>query len=192
MGPLATYIFSAMISWVPISNHTFTGESVEDITARYELIAETVEKAALDPNREPLIEGEDGRIKTALLLASVASFESQFGRDVVSCRRIGDNGVAYGPWQTHIYNRAQARKACTDLSVMISIAYDMMKSSFDHCQRVELADKLTIYTSGGYCTHERGEASRFRINRAMFYFNKHQREILSLKEHMIDLAVQHE
>lgn len=169
MGPLATYIFAAMISWVPISEHTFTGESVEDITARYELIAETVEKKALDPNHEPLIEGEDGRIKTALLLASVASFESQYGRDVVTCQRLGDKGVAYGPWQTHMYNKAEAMQACTDLNVMVDLAYDMIKYSFDHCQRAELADKLTIYTSGGRCTHKRGQASRYRVNRAMYY-----------------------
>jgi hypothetical protein len=192
MGPLATYIFSAMISWIPISEHTFTGESVEDITSRYEMIAETVEKAALDPNREPLITGEDGRIKTALLLASIASFESQFGRDVVTCHRIGDNGVAYGPWQTHLYNRAKAMEACTDLNVMVSLAYDMIKRSFDHCQRVELLDKLTIYTSGGRCIHERGQSSRYRIGRALWYYNHHQGDTLSLKEHMIDWAVQHE
>lgn len=188
MGPLATYIFSAMISWVPVSAHTFTGESVDDITARYELIAETVEKTALDPNREPLIPGEDGRIKTALLLASIASFESQYGKDVVTCKRLGDNGVAYGPWQTHIFNRAEALRDCKDLGVMAGRAYDMIKTSFDHCQRVELADKLTIYTSGGYCTHSRGEASRYRVNRALYYYNRHQGETISLKEHMMDLV----
>jgi hypothetical protein len=192
MGPLATYIFSAMISWVPLSNHIFTGESVENITARYELIAETVEKTALDPNREPLIVGEDGRIKTALLLASIASFESQYGRDVVSCKRVGDNGVAYGPWQTHIYNKNEAKKDCTDLNVMISLAYDMIRSSFDHCQGVVLADKLTIYTSGGRCTHERGQASRYRVNRAMYYYSQHQADTISLKEHMIESTCRHE
>lgn len=181
MGPLAAYIFSAMILWIPTSNHTFTGEPVTQITARYEEIAEAVEKVALDPNRTPLFSGDDGRIKTALLLASIASFESQYGRDVVNCKRAGDNGLAWGPWQTH----SGKKRTCSSLEVAAGIAYDMIKYSFDHCQRVGLADKLTIYTSGGLCTHERGQASRFRMNRALYWFNKHQK-------HMTDLVLKHE
>lgn len=161
---LTNYILAAMISWVPLNQHNHLEE--EEVTSqRYHDIAETIAEVSLDPTLEPLFEGEDGRVKTALLLASVASSESNFQNDVDTCHRGGDLGLAWGLWQTH----APKILVCSDRKVAVKIALEMMRYSFQHCHHLALDDRMSIYTDGK--CHKNWRRSKFKVNRAISYIN---------------------
>ena len=99
MSPLVSYLFAAMVAWSPLERHSFAeGRPVTE--ARYLEIASSV--AAVSAEADPLFAGGDGRARTAVLLLSIASFESGgFAGDVQSWTRRGDQGRARGLWQTH-------------------------------------------------------------------------------------------
>jgi len=89
---LVAYLLPAMFSWVPVSNHAYYEK--EDVTkARYESIATDIAGVALV--EKPLYVGDLGQVKTALLMASIASFESNFTAQVDDGRRRGDHGTAF-------------------------------------------------------------------------------------------------
>ena len=100
---LTSYLLSAMLSWMPARNHA-NREALEATVARYEAIAEDVATVVLDPAEPPLFQGEGGRVKSALLLLSVAFWESGFRPDVDrgQCKPPEcDNGAAFSLWQLH-------------------------------------------------------------------------------------------
>lgn len=171
MNPLASFVLAAMMAWVPVTDHSYY-EAEDKTQARYEEIAQVIEEVALDPAHLPLFDGEDGRIKTALLLASIASTESFYARDAVTCKKSGDNGLAWGPWQTH----SGKKRTCSSLIVAAGIAYEMIKTSFDACKGYQLIDRLTLYTSGGLCRND-SWPSRYRMRRALNWYNKHQSDL---------------
>jgi hypothetical protein len=166
---LANYIFAAMISWVPISDHSYY-EKPEITTARYHDIANSIVEVALDPEQEPLFAEEDGRIKTALLLASVASSEGFFRKDIDSCKIGGDHGLAWGLWQTH----APKKLVCSDRKAAIIIALNMMKQSFIACKKLPVLDRMSVYTDG-QC-HSNWFRSRYKMSRAINYLSNHRLE----------------
>lgn len=89
---IAAYLLPAMFTWVPVSNHTYYEK--EDVTvARYESIAADIAEVSLV--EKPLYAGDLGQVKTALMLASIASFESSFTAQVDDGRRRGDHGTAF-------------------------------------------------------------------------------------------------
>ncbi len=132
---LVSYILSAMMSWVPLGNqyerapdgkwlHNEKGYYVqEDQTAalaRYKVSAEAMVRVALDPSNIPLFKVRgtpdtiEGRVKTALQLASIASFEGGFHKWVEDgdCNTPEfhknhphecDGGAAFTNWQIHLY-----------------------------------------------------------------------------------------
>lgn len=100
---LSTYLLSAMLSWMPTKNHHFR-EPAEAAQARYEAIATDVATVALDQAEPPIFKGPDGRVRTALVLLSVAFWESAFRVDVDngSCKPPEcDQGHAFSVWQLH-------------------------------------------------------------------------------------------
>jgi hypothetical protein len=173
MNALVSYIFAAMIYWVPMTDHAYY-EKPEVTQARYTEIATTIAEVALDPNTVPLFEGDDGRVKTALLLASVASSEGFFRKDVDSCKVGGDNGLAWGLWQTH----ANKKKVCSDRKVAATIALDMMRNSLQSCKSFNLMDRMSVYTDGS--CHANWQRSRFKMGRAITWYSKHKPETLTV------------
>jgi hypothetical protein len=167
---LATYIFTAMASWVPISDHTYY-EKPEITTVRYHEIANTIAEVALEPETKPIFEGDDGRIKTALILASIASSEGFFRQDVDNCKVGGDNNQAWGLWQTH----ASKKQVCSSRTVAAHIALDMIHTSFMECKNFKVMDRLSIYTDGK--CHDNWGRSRYKMFRAMDYLSKHKLEL---------------
>jgi len=131
---VAKYILGAMMSWVPLTSHYerdpagyflhnehgyFVQENQADVLARYEKTAEQIVDVAYDDANPPMFLGDDGRLKTALELASVASFEGGFNKwvDDGTCntkpfqdrakqqnRMECDGGSAWSIWQIHLYN----------------------------------------------------------------------------------------
>ncbi len=100
---LTTYLLTAMLAWMPAKNQK-ARESPEAASARYETIASDVATVTLDPAEPALFAGGDGRVKTALVVLSVAFWESAFRVDVDSgqCKPPEcDNGHAFTIWQLH-------------------------------------------------------------------------------------------
>ena len=100
---LTTYLLAAMLAWMPARNQVHR-ETEEETLARYRSIAADVAEVCLDPNEPPVFEGENARVKTALLLLSVAFWESAFRPDVDrgTCKPPEcDNGLAVSLWQLH-------------------------------------------------------------------------------------------
>lgn len=170
MNTLVSYILAAMMSWVPTTDHAFTGEKPEVTLARYTDIATTIAEVAMDPNNIPLFDGDSGRIQTALLLASVASSEGFFRKDVDTCKIGGDNGLAWGLWQTH----ANKKMVCSDRKVAAVIALNMMRNSFVTCKTYPLMDRMSVYTDGS--CHANWGRSRFKMSRAVSWYSKHKPE----------------
>ena len=100
---LTSYLMAAMTTWMPIHEHA-RSEAPEVTQARYEQVAEDVAQIALDPDEQPLFEGPDGRVKTALLLLAVAFHESGFRGSIDGglCKPFEcDHGRAFSMWQLH-------------------------------------------------------------------------------------------
>lgn len=99
---LAAYLLAAMVAWVPMKNHAYY-EREEVTSARYTAISQDIATVSLLEKEEPLYVGVDdsGRVKTALLVASTASFESAFEARVDDGRKLGDHGTAYCIMQIH-------------------------------------------------------------------------------------------
>jgi len=129
-----------MVSWVPIASHVM---EKKDITIeRYHSIADTIAKASME--EPPLFKGKDAEVRTALVLASIASSESFFIANIDNCKISGDKGKAWGLWQTH----APKAKVCESREAAIKIAIDMVRTSFTQCASYNLLDRLSIYTDG--------------------------------------------
>ena len=71
---LIGYLFRFLTDTIPINQHV--GEDPAETYARYMAHAENIADVALDPTEKPLFGGENGRIKTALVIASIETFES--------------------------------------------------------------------------------------------------------------------
>ena len=90
MDGLVSYLVSAMLSWVPL--YAQTAESKEEALARYESIAQDVAAVAYDDQESPLFSGPNGRAQTALLMLSIASYESSYRKTVDDGTGLGDHG----------------------------------------------------------------------------------------------------
>lgn len=113
MQNLVVYIFAAMLSWVPVRNLVPYGETEDEVNVRFHSVAEDIVTVALDASEPSVFARGDGRVKTALLLAAVASFEGGFQKfvDDGSCNKRGyhadrrgdcDGGHAFTFWQLHV------------------------------------------------------------------------------------------
>lgn len=131
---LVSYILTAMLAWVPIRSQYERGpdgkalrdargywvqEDQDEALARYEATARDIVSIALNSDNKPMFTGDSGRVKTALQLASIGSFEGGFHKWVengwcntpiwqefdhknkmVEC----DGGAAWSNWQIHMYH----------------------------------------------------------------------------------------
>lgn len=86
---LTIWLLAAMRAWVPVAG----GGEREATEARYASIA--ADAAATAEAEEPLFKGEHGVAKTALLLVSVARYESNFLASVDEGRKRGDGGKSW-------------------------------------------------------------------------------------------------
>jgi hypothetical protein len=113
MTQLIQYIFVAILSWVPVANLTPYGETEDEVKARLHSVAEDIVTVAMDANEPPVFARADGRVKTALLHAAIASMETGFQKfvDDGSCNRADyhadrrgdcDGRHAWSLWQIHI------------------------------------------------------------------------------------------
>jgi hypothetical protein len=162
MESLVSYLVAAMIAWVPLHAHAPL-ESPEDTLARYESIARDLATVALDDDEEPLFAGDDGRVQTALLMASVASYESSYGKTVCLMQiRVG-GGVTREGWSGSDLVR--------DRTLCFRAGLHILHSSFGACHRLPVEDRMSAYATG-HC-FENARVSRSRIGRARAWFAAH-------------------
>jgi len=167
MNHLAQYIFAAMTSWTPLSDHAFHEGSF--ITqARYDDIAQQIVDQAMEPSEAPLFSGQDGRVRTAMLLVAIASFESGgFATDVHFCDRGGDSGKAWSLFQSH----RNKTELCSSVRNAAHIALDQIRESFATCHDLPQNQRLSGYASGN-CVDGRAESVK-RFDRAKAYMDAH-------------------
>jgi hypothetical protein len=172
IATLSAYIFSAMVTWTPLKVHF--RESENEVRARYEGIARDIATVALDESEPPLFAGEDGRTQTALLIASIASFESYFRADVDAGKARGDHGVSWCMMQVQVHGKTAegwtGQDLILDRTKCIRAGLHLVQYSFEWCKHLPLRHKLSGYTSG---TCGADASSEARIARAIRWMKEH-------------------
>jgi hypothetical protein len=141
---IITWLVAAMFAWAPAR---------ESERARYTEIASDLAAVVYDPAEQPLFYGDDGRAKTALVLASIAAHESTFRPDVDDGRKRGDSGNSWCLMQMHIgagrtiegwngHDLVSDRRNCFRAGLHIA------QWSFRFCKAFPVQERLSAYASG--------------------------------------------
>jgi hypothetical protein len=168
MSSLVPYLVAAMTSWVPLYNHAPT-EQIDEARARYESIARDAATVAMDDDEAPLFDGPEGRAQTALLMLSIASYESGYRKRVDDGRVLGDSGHSFCLMQIRV-GRGVTREGwsgkdlVTDREHCFRAALHILRTSFGICHALPVEDRLSAYASGR-CFAD-AAISRSRIGRA--------------------------
>jgi len=172
---IVAYLLAAMIAWCPPEVHYYhqsnsktNEEKSSDTIERYESIAQDLSDVVMDVNQKPLFDGKDGRLKTALLELSIASFESgQFREDVDTITPTGDHGASYCLMQVHLYDgeTIKDRKEC------FRIGLDRIRESRKMCSFLRPDERLAAYASGN-CVVGLANSVR-KIKRARSWLEEH-------------------
>jgi hypothetical protein len=153
-----------MLSWAPLTEHAFV-EARAVTEARYAAIADDIASVALA--EPPLFAGDDGRARTAVLLAAIASVESGgFRGDVAFCRRPGDRGHAWGLYQSH----TARERVCSSVREATRVALEQVRESINACLPLD-APALAAYASGS--CRKGHSAARSRWDRAAAWMRAH-------------------
>jgi hypothetical protein len=175
MESIVSYLLAAMIAWVPLQAHAPV-ESTDDVRSRYESIARDAVSVAFDESEAPLLDGEDGRLRTALLMLSVASYESFYQKMVDEGLRRGDNGRSVCLMQIRVgegKTREGWRRAdlLRDRTLCFRAGLHILHASFDMCRRLPVADRMSAYATG-HC-FANAQVSRSRVARARAWWTSH-------------------
>ena len=175
MDSLVSYLVAAMLAWVPAYAHA-PKESPDQVHERYGSIAHDLAEVALDESESPLFNGADGRTETALLMLSVASFESSFSKRVDDGSRRGDRGSSYCLMQIHVghaFTREgwNGQQLVDDRKLCFRAALHLLQNSFSACRSLQVDDRLSAYASG-HCYSE-ARISRSRVGRARAWWESH-------------------
>jgi hypothetical protein len=175
MVSLVGYLVAAMVGWVPLHVHA-PMESPDQAQARYESIARDVVSVAFDESEAPLFDGPDGRTQTALLMLSVASYESGYRKKVDDGRRLGDHGRSYCLMQIRVGQGAtregwSGHELIDDRQRCFRAALHMLRASFSACRALPMEDRLTAYATG-HCFAD-AMISRSRVGRARAWREAH-------------------
>jgi hypothetical protein len=150
----AKWLTGAALSW------SLAAREHEAERARVGALVDTIEAVAMDPNESPIFTGDDGRARTAILLASIASYESNFRADVADGRKRGDGGKSVCLLQIR-FPTPKYRIVLTtrgwDYSFTEGHTADEVAASPELCARIALrmarqsvrgCGNLSAYTSG--------------------------------------------
>lgn len=175
MQSLVTYLVTAMLSWVPLYAHA-PRESASDARERYQSIARDVAAVAMDGGEQPLFGGAKGRTETALLMLSVASFESSFKKSVDDGIGLGDHGRSYCLMQIRVGSGTTREgwsgpELVEDRQRCFRAALHILRGSFAICQKLPLDDRLSAYATGRCLPNV--EVSRSRVGRAHAFWESH-------------------
>lgn len=169
---LAAWLLAAMVTWYPPTQQYKEPEAAAN--ERYASIAKDMATVALDPNEPTVFDGPVGRAQTALLLAAIASFESQYRRDVDLGEVKGDHGRSWCILQVQVFGKTAenwtGEELVTDRKRCIRVALHRMRESFATCKGLKLPYRLAGYTAG-MCFEDPKAASR--TTRALSWWKTH-------------------
>jgi hypothetical protein len=174
MDGLVSYLVSAMLAWVPL--YAQTSESKDDALSRYESIAQDAATVALDDQEAPLFGGPNGRTQTALLMLSIASYESSYRKTVDDGTGRGDHGHSYCLMQIRVGDGVTREGwSGTDLiserTRCFRAALHILHGSFNVCHKLPVEDRMSAYATGR--CFENAAVSRSRIGRARVWWLNH-------------------
>jgi hypothetical protein len=98
---VAAWLTLALTHWTPAPR----GETHDMFVAERGIVADAIAGVTYDPAEPPIYKGRDGRARTALLIASIASYESGLQPRLAQglCKPGEcDHGLATGLLQTHM------------------------------------------------------------------------------------------
>lgn len=169
---MIAWLVAIMIIVAP-PGRTPARESRADGEARYALIAAAIEHAVGDV---PPLPGAHGRERLALILTSVAFYESGFSLDVDTGARRGDHGRSWGLFQANL-GRGRTAEGWTgpdlaaDRKLAALAAVHAIRRSMIACRSFGVDAQLGAYTAGD-C--KRGaESSAIRMGAARRWFAAH-------------------
>ena len=158
MDVLWPWVLSAMVTWAPPA----TGADLD----RYKSIASDIEAVAYDPAEAPVVDGPEGRARTALLLASTAYDESFYRADVDDGRARGDDGHSVCVMQVWVEGKTRegwtASELVADREKCVRAALHIMRGSLAWCRRLSGGDRLGGYTHGHCVSPNRIGRARWR------------------------------
>ncbi len=162
---LAQYISEALASWVPIRYHAFC-EQRRRTEDRYWQLSVAIAHVAM--THEPVFDDDPKHVKTALLLASIASYEGQMVARYMTCKEYG-MGKALGPYQCQ--GEACRPHVCGSYLQATEWALEgkgQVRESFFVCHAYDVRDRLAGYTDGA--CQRNWDRSRVRVQRALKYY----------------------
>lgn len=175
MELFVTWLVAKMLVWVP----GYNSEATNDTKARYESFARDAVTVAFDPDEKPLFGGANARVKTAVTLLSIASFESGYRHSVDIGEERGDSGSSWCLMQVHlpgavrvtlkgdVYGYAgykssdgwSGKDLVEDRKRCFRAALHIARESYRVC------GNLSVYATGK-CYREADPVSRLRTDRA--------------------------
>jgi len=147
-----------LVAAPPARGRTYPGavETKEEGEQRYAEIARAVVEVAYDPTEAALFGGKQGRARTAMLLASVAFFESGYRRDVdlgVGRWARGDSGASHCLMQVNIGKNKTAEgwngpELVASRDKCFRAGLHVLAASMRACRSLPAVDRLAAYVSG--------------------------------------------
>ena len=200
MELLVQWLFVLMQGLVPAnaaeSAPGVVRETSEARLVRYQEIAQAAVKVAFDPEVQPLPEfkGPFARLKTLVLMITVAGEESTFNRDVdlgLDRKNQGknDGGESWCLMQIHLKdsdkypNRARTVDGWTgpqlvaDREKCFRAGLKLMRWHMKACNGLPREERLVGYTHGSKCLSRRGRSrARYRWRRAVWAWENYSPE----------------
>jgi hypothetical protein len=176
LTPLAKYLLTAMSAWIPPSAQRAL-EPAADARDRYESIAMDMATVVQEEGVHSLFQGPSGRTQTALVALAVASFESNFRRDVDTGVRTGDQGSSWCLMQVKVVDGRTTQEGyrgvdlTTDRKKCFRVGLRLMRGSFLSCRTLPVLDRLSAYAIGS-CVRDQRE-SQLRVGRAKAWWTAH-------------------
>jgi len=192
------WLYTLLTLWYPPERRSESllleaRESKEQAQARYLSIAEDAVEVAFMPEEDPVFKLKDeekGRAWTALLMLSVAYFESGFRRDIdrgIGRLSRGDGGQSWCLMQIHLgegkvpdadptVGSWRGRDLVADRKKCFRAGLRMLRRSFTACSGQAFAYRLSSYASGS-C--DKGHEVS---NQRLLFFNRQLKRQLALPE----------
>jgi hypothetical protein len=172
-----SYLVAAMVAWCPVTDHRFYqhGSNMTDderdahTLTRYASIAQDVEDVVKET--KPVFDGPFARVRTALVVLAIASYESGgYREDIDNTKRTGGNAHCIMQIEFPLRDGEVMR----DRKDCIRIGLERARESMAACPRYPVLDQLAVYARGR-CNHHWGlNNSRMKMGRAMKWFHDYE------------------
>jgi hypothetical protein len=180
---LAGWMMSVLVSLSPLNMKTYQAADTETVVEkkeRLESMAHDIVEVVFDDAETPLFHGTNGRLKSAVFVATWASHESgAFRKGVELGSNRGDRGTSWCIMQLHIGNKKTVegwtgKELIEDRKKCIRAGYHAMQRSLAACHGVPERDAMAAYASGK-CDAGVGLAQR-RYDQSLRLYTKYSFE----------------